>query len=247
MIWIRGILLAVSLIVAVIGAVTAYVPRTDMPDQRLIGLHLNAPALGADGRVVLSKPPEPKEGEEPQSLTAEQLQAARDAGIQRIRVKQFALDRWTGMWLFLVGSTGLVASAVLKRVTRRPTVTQGMPGAAPAELSPDAALDAIIGTVQELQRRLSTLDAPEERLRLILAQLDAVQRTTAPAFIAARPELVMRLGLAGYAQLMDSFAAAERAINRAWSAAADNHEPEARQSLDRAAPLLAEAKAKMRS
>jgi hypothetical protein len=245
MIWIRGILLAVSLVVAVIGAVTSYVPRTDLPDQRLLGLHLNAPALDKDGKVILPKPPPVEPGEIPESISPEQLQAARDAGIQRLRVKEFALDRWTGIWLFALGSVGLIASAGLKRITRRPTVTQGMPGAGPEALSADAALDSIIHTVEELQRRLPALGAPEERLRLIIDQLDTVQRTTAPAFIAARPDLVSRLGLTGYAQLMDSFAAAERAINRAWSAAADSHEPESRKSLDRAAPLLAEAKAKM--
>jgi hypothetical protein len=60
--------------------------------------------------------------------------------------------------------------------------------------------------------------------------------------LAARAELTSRLGLGGYARLMDAFAAAERAINRAWSAAADEVEAEAITSLDLASELLAEAR-----
>jgi hypothetical protein len=47
--------------------------------------------------------------------------------------------------------------------------------------------------------------------------------------------------MGGYARLMDVYAAAERAMNRAWSAAADNDETEAVASLERALVLLDES------
>ena len=40
-------------------------------------------------------------------------------------------------------------------------------------------------------------------------------------FVEARSPLIAQLGLAGFAEVMDRWAAAERQINRAWSAAAD--------------------------
>ena len=67
-----------------------------------------------------------------------------------------------------------------------------------------------------------------------------------PPFIAARPALVARLGLGGYAQLMDHFAAAERQLNRAWSAAADGYATDAVECLDNASTLLGEAEQRMR-
>ena len=61
-----------------------------------------------------------------------------------------------------------------------------------------------------------------------------------PAFAAGRAELINRMGLAAYAQLMDRFAATERQINRAWSAAADGVEAEVNDCLATAAILLEE-------
>jgi hypothetical protein len=79
--------------------------------------------------------------------------------------------------------------------------------------------------------------------------VERAERITAehvPPFIEARPQLVSRLGLAGYAQLMDRFAAGERQLNRAWSAAADGYEEEAVACLDNAAVLFEEAEKRMR-
>src|SRR5690606_22380442 len=75
---------------------------------------------------------------------------------------------------------------------------------------------------------------------LIVERIGALQKTQMPAFIDLRPKLISAFGMAGYARLMDAYAAAERQLNRAWSAAADEHEPEAVASLQRALPLLDE-------
>jgi hypothetical protein len=48
----------------------------------------------------------------------------------------------------------------------------------------------------------------QDRARLILARLGEIQRSHMAAFVEARPLLVARLGLGGYAELMDRSAAA---------------------------------------
>ena len=53
------------------------------------------------------------------------------------------------------------------------------------------------------------------------------------------------LGLAGYARMMERFASGERAINRAWSAAADGFTSELESDLARAEEALADAAGKM--
>ena len=59
-------------------------------------------------------------------------------------------------------------------------------------------------------------------------------------FIDARQALIGRHGLGGYAMIMDRFAAAERQINRARSAAADGVYDEAETCLKAAADRLRE-------
>ena len=77
--------------------------------------------------------------------------------------------------------------------------------------------------------------------QLIVDRIGALQKTLLPAFIDARARIVSIGGMAGYARLMDVYAAAERQLNRAWSAAADGHEIEAVASLERAVALLDES------
>ena len=54
------------------------------------------------------------------------------------------------------------------------------------------------------------------------------------------------MGLGGYAELMDGFAAMERQLNRAWSAAADRHLPEALLCLRAAQPMVVETLRKLK-
>lgn len=85
----------------------------------------------------------------------------------------------------------------------------------------------------------------EVRLRTIIDRLNEAQRKHMEAFIVSRPQLIERLGLAGFAELMDSYAAFERQVNRAWSAAADGVYEEAVECLDNASELLEETMDKL--
>jgi hypothetical protein len=93
----------------------------------------------------------------------------------------------------------------------------------------------------DLPHLLLLPEALQDRLALILERLGEAQKTHMPAFVEARPILIARLGLGGFAELMDRYAAAERQINRAWSAAADGVPAEAAQCLELASVFLDEA------
>jgi hypothetical protein len=244
-----ALIIAVSLVIGVVGAITAYLVPLTLADHSLLGLELNAPA-GVDpadpsGRTPLARPG--------QVVTPELLEALRDQDppVVRIHVKEFSMRRWTGWPLFLLGSVGLIGGAIfLRRSDGSAMLLQTGPvGDAAAGIDrpegPEASFNPILGGVQKLRRELPTLP-PEGKLHAVMEILGEVQRTHVPRFVAARPPLTARLGLAGYAQLMDSFAAAERQINRAWSAAADGVLEEALDRVERAHALLEEAAAKLR-
>ena len=64
-------------------------------------------------------------------------------------------------------------------------------------------------------------------------------------FVDARESMVHLYGLQVYADIMSSFAAGERYINRVWSASADGYEHEAASYLERAAAQFADTQAQL--
>ena len=158
-----------------------------------------------------------------------------------MRVKEFALDRWSGAWLFLTGCAGLAVAAQLGRAGRRRTLAAAKSRSGAGAQSPEAALATIRRAVDELRAELPGFRDPAARCHRTLDVLGAVQENLVPEFIALRTVLIGRSGLGGYARLMDRFAAGERQINRAWSAAADGFDDEITACLESAARLLAEA------
>jgi hypothetical protein len=181
-------------------------------------------------------------------LTPELVQVLhRQAGSEdpRVRhpyvgVQEFSLQRWPGKWVFLAAGLGLLAGAVILRRTRR----QALPVGSAKEQTelPDAAL---LGVKQMLDSVRPIPGNSQEHMRAIRDRLDEAQRTHLQAFLDARNLLISRLGLAGFAGLMDSYAACERQIFRAWSAAADGYYEEAVACLEMAAELLEETRRKL--
>jgi hypothetical protein len=230
-----GILLLIgSLTLGTLAAATAYLVPLELPDEEIEGLTLAADAggvvrkRGGDGRLF-------KKGTH---LSPPVITSLRWSGIDYVLVQEFAFARWPGKWVFLGAAIGLLVSAGLLRFAGRRR-SSGPRAAGEVEL-PEKALRAIGATVADLRREVAAL--PDERTRqaLILERLGQLQRTHMPAFVEARPLLVARLGLGGYAELMDRYAAAERQINRAWSAAADGVLAESVRCLDQASQLLSE-------
>ncbi|MEX2218926.1 MAG: hypothetical protein WD749_09220 [Phycisphaerales bacterium] len=224
------LLVAASLVLGVLGAVTAYLPRVSLPDEALVGLHLTAPA----GLRQVDGEPAPI-ASEGATLTTALLRQLRDAKVSRIRVKEFSLARWDRWWLFAAGCVGLLTGGLMLRRGRAAAASAEGQRAGPG---PERAIADLRDGLAALRRDLPAIPDAGARLALIMARIADLQAGPIAAFIAARPLLEARLGIAGYAQLMDRFAAAERQVNRAWSAAADSQEDEAVECLERAADLL---------
>jgi hypothetical protein len=250
-----SLIIAVSLVIGVTGAMTAYLVPLTLTDDQLVGLHLNAPA-GLQP-VDPARPVDTTErtplAQRGDVITPELLQALRDQNVVRVDVKEFVLRGWVhgwGMPLFLVGVVGLIAGAIRLRKANRALLMQSAAASVDGHAvrgmpTPEVPFRAIRDGIDRLRRDLPGL-TPEAKLPAIMETFGEAQRTHIPAFVAMRPQLIARLGLGGYAQFMDSFAAAERQLNRAWSAAADGVLDEALERVELAGVLLDEAAAKLR-
>jgi hypothetical protein len=75
--------------------------------------------------------------------------------------------------------------------------------------------------------------------------IDQTLRTDLRRFADARESMVHLFGLQVYADIMSSFAAGERYINRVWSASADGYDGEAAKYLEKAATQFAGAQAQL--
>jgi hypothetical protein len=69
--------------------------------------------------------------------------------------------------------------------------------------------------------------------------IDDKLRNDLQRFADARESMVHLFGLQVYADIMSSFAAGERYINRVWSASADGYDVEAARYLEKAAKQFA--------
>ena len=238
---IAWLIITVSLVACIVAAITAYSPPVTLPDELLASATLNAPAGRAGAQWPASTQPVAQKGE---PLTPEVLARLRAAGESRVRLKEFSLRRWREWWVFAVGCAGMLAGGLwIRRENARQLVLDQR--AADAGEGPDAAIKHLRAELDVLRRDVAG-DTSGARLPLIRERVDHMTTHHIVPFIDARPVLVSRLKLAGYAQLMDRFAAGERQLNRAWSAAADGYEEEAVACLENAAVLFEEAEKRMK-
>jgi hypothetical protein len=236
---IASLLLWISLGLGAIAGTTAYRPTLDAVAATTTPLTLAAPAglaprdPDATGALEPLVRPVGADGE-PTLLDAALVAQLREAGVERVRVKEFAFGRWNEAWLFGLACLGLGGAAALLRLDARRRLAQtDARGAADgnARLTPDQAL-------AETHRRLEALRTsigarPDETgLKRLVETLNELQATHMTAFVDDRAKLLGSLGMARYARLMGSFATAERQLNRAWSAAADRVPEEAIDSLN---------------
>lgn len=270
-----NLLLTVSLIAGMISAATSYFAFVEGGEELVAGdgeaLFLKAsagaiPKTAADlaalraryeaGELTAEAYTQARKAVEPvlaadldpggTRLTPERLELLRSAEVGNVFTKGFAFGRWRHGWIFLLSAGGLLAGSLLVRAGAKAEVAAAAVGTgAKTSDSPEGILLAIGGVLASLRDDLPGLADEERRLHTILERLDRVQKELVPAFVDARPVLVARLGLGGYAELMDSFAAAERQMNRAWSAAADGVYAESEECLERARGILEVARGKV--
>jgi hypothetical protein len=242
-----SVLIIASLVAGSLAAATAYLAPISLPDSVLVGKTINGPAGYVAGPGGQGEP-FARAGTE---ITAELLAALRTqksaegTPVKRIPIKEFTLATWNEKWLFFGAVAGLVVAAVLTRVAR----SKGAAAEAPAGAagSPEATLARMREIVAILQVDLPKMQGDKQRNSAVLERVGLIQRELVGAFADARPQIQRRLGIAGYAQVMDRFAAAERQLNRAWSAAADDVYEEAEKCIVSAGPLLHEAATRLGS
>ena len=97
-------------------------------------------------------------------------------------------------------------------------------------------------SIANIVRDLGDIAAQEENKGAGLREaIDLRLRTDLRRFADARESMVHLFGLQTYADIMSSFAAGERYINRVWSASADGYDEEAETYLHKAAEQFAHA------
>jgi hypothetical protein len=243
-----SILVIASLVLGSFAVATAYHVSLRGPNLRnVIGLHLasdagvrldasGSPVLDEQGRRVPIVRARDEQGE-PTIITNEMLNelGAGTASAPVIRVMEFRWSLWGRAWWFAASVVGLVAGAALLRADQRARRQAAAAGRAAggAGRARDA-FEHVRAAVHSLRDELPS--SPETvRLEVLLERIGQLQRTDLRDFVDAREELGHLVGARRCAELMDHFAAMERQLNRAWSAAADGVWEEARASLERAA------------
>lgn len=270
-----NLLMTLCLVTGCLAAATAYRPRTTLPDEALVSITQTFGAgavaktdaeltkLRADlesGLITAEDYTRQREALTPvvpggQPITAEalaQMRAQSDEGrsvAQYVKVKEFSVGRWPYAWLFGLSAIGLFAGAMLVRTATKREL-RAMPiapagDASPREGDPAFALAQTRAVCEQLLRDIPSMRSEKQQLDAIVDRVGEAQKTHLAAFVDARPRLVAKLGMGGYAELMDRFAAAERQLNRAWSAAADGYADEAMRCLANVPPMLAEAERKL--
>ena len=252
-----SLLIAIATVTGALAAATAYLVPLSIADDRLVGLTLDAPA-GLRSATAAQNPapaqrdasaPDERESlgidpREPIANAGEVLDAAlieelRVAGTPRVRVTEFSFSRWPGKWAFLGSAAGLLAGALMLRQQGKAPAAAGD---AAQTLGAGPALDRCEEMLAALRERLGTAGPDDADLHAITKSLGEIQAGPIAAFIADRPAIIARIGLAGYARTMDRFAAFERSVNRGWSAATDGAAEESLACIDRAPALLTQAR-----
>ena len=95
--------------------------------------------------------------------------------------------------------------------------------------SVETSLERISANIQKLNADKDSINTYDVRHRIDELFIDDLD-----AFVAARQSIAHRYGLAAYGEVMSSFAAGERYLNRVWSASADGYIDEVNAYLDRA-------------
>ncbi len=225
-----NLIIAISLVLGAIAATTAYVPRlTDTDADLQIGpgfAHLNAPAGAVQntfGEFELddagNRIPLVETGTE---LTPQVQSQLRQNGVTRVRIKEFTFQRWELSWLFVLAATGLILGArIVTRAAAKEIVEHEATNQSEQANNPKHVVQTILEIARSLHEDLPKLSTESEKANVIITRIDRVQKHLSMQIVDSRNVLISQLGLTGFAEFMDAYSRMERALNRAWSAAAD--------------------------
>ena len=259
------LLIWISLGVGAVAATTAYTWKVPAqgdeafqigsgPDGSKVYAVLAAPAgkkaaagdTDAEGDAASEEEAEGPLFEADTALEPGVVDQLRAAGVERVRVKTFKLSRWTHLPYFGAACVGLAAGGLLTRLSAaRDAKLADEQQAADDTASPDKAVEQLRVVVAELLSDIPGFGDDQFACHHVTEKLGDAIRDLVPSVTEQRERLVGRMGLGNYAALMDVFAAAERNMNRAWSAAADFALDECVESLERAGDRLVVAEDKL--
>jgi len=101
-------------------------------------------------------------------------------------------------------------------------------------------LERVVANITQLSEDKSSINTYD-----IHPRIDELFTDDLTALVEARKAIAYHYGLQAYADIMSSFAAAERYLNRCWSASADGYVDEVHTYLERAAAQFQESQAKI--
>ncbi|UCD51446.1 MAG: hypothetical protein JSW27_02205 [Phycisphaerales bacterium] len=106
-----------------------------------------------------------------------------------------------------------------------------------------ANIETVEGSLQRIATNLDQLNAEKDAIDTydMRHKIDELFMDDLEQFVDARQSIVHRYGLAAYGEIMGSFAAGERYLNRVWSASADGYIDEVNEYLEKAKDQFAES------
>lgn len=179
-------------------------------------------------------------------ITPVQLALLRDAGVGRVRIKEFSFARWDMAWMMGAACLGLGIAAFMVKMATREEIRAELAQPSSHEDSPSKSLGRVVATVDELVRAVNSSSDDHARNELVINRIGALQKNELATLADSRTTLVAVLSLSGYAKFMDRFSMMERLLNRAWSAAADEVTAEAVLCLNEAQELMPQVVAAMK-
>ena len=145
---------------------------------------------------------------------------------------------WTS---YSIAAAICLAGVILLHLGKRSATQKSEKSAANLQEISDA-LDRAIAKTQQLFKASSQM-APSK----IVASIDGELADELRTFADGRESMMTEYDLKLFADVMSPFAAGERAINRAWSAAADGYIDEATDCLERGFQMLQAAREELKS
>jgi hypothetical protein len=150
-------------------------------------------------------------------------------------------DQGTVKWLLYIPAIGLgVAGVILIRVGEARQSKTEHHIAARIE-TVESSLEKIAANINKLNSEKHSIHTYDMRHRIDELFIDDIDN-----FVDARESIAHRYGLSAYGDVMSSFAAGERYLNRVWSASADGYIDEVNTYLEKTREQFADSLDKIR-
>jgi len=151
------------------------------------------------------------------------------------------LDENTVRWLWYIPALGLGAAGVVLIKIDHARHSKTEHHVASRIETVGSSLEKIAANIDKLNADKHSIDTYDMRHRIDELFVDDID-----SFVEARESIAHRYGLAAYGEVMSTFAAGERYLNRVWSASADGYIDEVNTYLEKAREQFSESLNKIR-